>query len=172
MLPPISVGTDAQFLGGGQVGVNYQFGNRVIGAEAMFDWLLNSQNAIITATDPAGAVAANIRMRNARWLTTLSGRLGYAWDRVLLCAKGGGAWVTTNTPRFPSRARRRASPVPATPRVQATLQGSASSGRLPAIGRYAGNTRYRTARWRRGTPTFGGDVITYNNCNTSMSRVQ
>jgi hypothetical protein len=38
----------------------------------MFDWLSNSQNAIITATDPAGAVAANIGMRNARWLTTVS----------------------------------------------------------------------------------------------------
>src|SRR4029077_588418 len=34
----------------------------------------------------------------ARWLTTVSGRVGYAWDRVLLYAKGGGAWVATNTP--------------------------------------------------------------------------
>jgi hypothetical protein len=37
-------------LGGGQVGVNYEFANGiVIGAEAMFDWLSNSQNAIVTA---------------------------------------------------------------------------------------------------------------------------
>jgi hypothetical protein len=28
----------------------------------------------------------------------VSGRLGYAWDRVLLYAKGGGAWVATNSP--------------------------------------------------------------------------
>ena len=54
-------GTNAQFLGGGQIGVNYEFANGIsVGAEAMFDWLSNSQNAIITATDPAGAVAANI----------------------------------------------------------------------------------------------------------------
>jgi outer membrane immunogenic protein len=56
--------TNVQFLGGGQVGANYQFANGiVIGAEAMFDWLSNSQNAMVTATDPTGAVAANIERR-------------------------------------------------------------------------------------------------------------
>jgi opacity protein-like surface antigen len=94
-----SASTNAQFLGGGQVGVNYEFANGiVIGAEAMLDWASNSQNAIVTATDPTGIVAANIGTSNARWLTTVSGRLGYAWDRVLLYAKGGGAWVATNAP--------------------------------------------------------------------------
>src|ERR1700757_2484637 len=93
-----SASTNAQFLGGAQVGVNYEFANGiVIGAEALFDWLSNSQNAVVTATDPTGTVAANIGTSNARWLATVSGRLGYAWDRVLLYAKGGGAWVATNT---------------------------------------------------------------------------
>ena len=56
-----SAATNAQFLGGGQVGVNYQFANGVvIGAEAMFDWASNSQNATVTATDPTGSVAANM----------------------------------------------------------------------------------------------------------------
>jgi outer membrane immunogenic protein len=72
-----SAATNAQFLGGGQVGVNYEFANGiVIGAEAMFDWLANSQNATVTAADPSGAFAANIGTSNARWLTTVSGRLG------------------------------------------------------------------------------------------------
>src|SRR5262249_52199762 len=94
-----SAQTNVQFLGGGQVGVNYEFANGiVIGAEAMFDWASNSQNASVTATDPTGSIAASIGTSNARWLTTVSGRLGYAWDRVLLYAKGGGAWVATNTP--------------------------------------------------------------------------
>ena len=35
---------------------------------------------------------------NNRWLTTATGKLGYAWDRVLVYAKGGGAWVGTNNP--------------------------------------------------------------------------
>ncbi len=88
--------TNTQFLGGGQVGVNYQFwGGVVIGAEAMFDWLPNTTNTI-TATNPiAGTASATI---NNRWLTTATGKLGYGWDRVLLYGKGGGAWVGTNNP--------------------------------------------------------------------------
>src|ERR1700674_2523079 len=38
-------GQTVKFLGGGQVGVNYEFwGGVVIGAEAMFDWLPNTTN--------------------------------------------------------------------------------------------------------------------------------
>ena len=88
--------TNTQFLGGGQVGVNYEFwGGVVVGAEAMFDWLPNTTNTV-TATAPNGTVASvNI---NNRWLTTATGKLGYAWDRVLLYGKGGGAWVGANNP--------------------------------------------------------------------------
>ena len=39
--------TNTSFLGGGQVGVNYEFWSFfVIGAEAMFDWLPNTQNTV------------------------------------------------------------------------------------------------------------------------------
>jgi outer membrane immunogenic protein len=87
--------TTTQFLGGGQVGVNYEFwGGVVIGAEAMFDWLPNTGNTV-TATNPCcGTASATI---NNRWLTTATGKLGYAWDRVLLYGKGGGAWVGQNS---------------------------------------------------------------------------
>ena len=37
---------------------------------------------------------------NSRWLTTATGKLGYAWDRVLLYGKGGGAWVGANNPNL------------------------------------------------------------------------
>jgi outer membrane immunogenic protein len=169
-----SAGTNAQFVGGGQVGVNYQFGNgMVIGAEAMFDWLSNSQNAIITATDSTGTVAANIGMPNARWLTTVSGRLGYAWDRVLLYAKGGGAWVTTNTPTIS---------VAGMPASFTSTSNSTSSGYTAGFGvewAFAGNWSVRgeytyiglpsqTFTVAPATPTFGGDVITYNNRNISL----
>ncbi len=170
-----SAGTNAQFLGGGQVGVNYQFGNGiVIGAEAMFDWLSNSQNAIITATDPTGMVAANIGMPNARWLTTVSGRLGYAWDRVLLYAKGGGTWVTTNIPTIS---------VAGTPASFTSTSNTTSSGYTAGFGvewAFAGNWSVRgeyayiglpsqTFTVARATPTFGGEVITYSNRNISMA---
>ena len=85
------------FLGGGQVGVNYEFGGGVvIGAEAMFDWLPNTKNTVNLKRRCSGANLGSATINN-RWLTTATGKLGYAWDRVLLYAKGGGAWVGTNT---------------------------------------------------------------------------
>jgi opacity protein-like surface antigen len=35
-----------------------------------------------------------------RWLTTATGKLGYAWDRVLLYGKAGGAWVGAYNPNL------------------------------------------------------------------------
>ena len=82
--------SNAQFVGGGQVGANYQFwGGAVIGVEADFDWLPNTNNNITATID---GLPASVAINN-RWLTTVTGRLGYAWDRVLVYGKGGGAWV-------------------------------------------------------------------------------
>lgn len=82
--------TSTQFLGGGQVGANYQFwGGAVVGVEADFDWLPNTNNTN-TATILGNTVSVTA---NNRWLTTVTGRLGYAFDRVLVYGKGGGAWV-------------------------------------------------------------------------------
>jgi outer membrane immunogenic protein len=169
-----SAQTNVQFLGGGQVGVNYEFANGiVIGAEAMFDWASNSQNATVTATDPSGTVAATIGTSNARWLTTVSGRLGYAWDRVLLYAKGGGAWVATNTPAIS---------VAGTPASFSSISNTMSSGYTAGFGvewAFSGNWSARaeyayiglpnqTFTVAPATPTFGGDVITFSNRNISM----
>jgi len=84
-----------KFLGGGQVGANYEFGNGVlIGVEAMFDWLPNNSNTVsATLGAPfAPATLASVTFNNS-WVTTVTGRLGYAWDRLLIYGKGGGAWV-------------------------------------------------------------------------------
>jgi outer membrane immunogenic protein len=169
-----SAQTNVQFLGGGQVGVNYEFANGiVIGAEAMFDWASNSQNASVTATDPTGSIAASIGTSNARWLTTVSGRLGYAWDRVLLYAKGGGAWVATNTPPIS---------VAGAPANFSSISNTTSSGYTAGFGvewAFSGNWSARaeyafiglpnqTFTVAPATPTFGGDVITFSNRNISM----
>jgi outer membrane immunogenic protein len=91
-----STNNNTQFLGGGQIGVNYEFwGGVVVGAEAMFDWLPNTTNTITVTNPISGTASATI---NNRWLSTATGKLGYAWDRVLLYGKGGGAWVGTNSP--------------------------------------------------------------------------
>lgn len=89
-----AVGVDqgAGFLGGGQIGCDYQFAaNWVIGAAGDFSWAdINGQ-----ATDPffAGKNGVPITLQNRTdWLATATGRIGYAWDRLLLYGKGGAAW--------------------------------------------------------------------------------
>jgi outer membrane immunogenic protein len=88
---------NATFLGGGQVGANYQINNFVFGVEGDFDWLANNNNSGngTTIITPGGSTVIS-GSNNGRWLTTLTGRLGVAFDRVLVYGKGGGAWVGSN----------------------------------------------------------------------------
>jgi outer membrane immunogenic protein len=83
--------------------VNSEFwGGVVVGAEAMFDWLPNTTNtwtATAGPTAPLPGTVASATFTN-RWLTTATGKLGYAWDRVLLYGKAGGAWVGANNPNL------------------------------------------------------------------------
>lgn len=87
-----SANNSATFVGGGQVGFNYQFDRLVVGIEADFDWFANDNNSAAVTAFGTTVAASN----NARWLTTLTGRLGYAWNRVLFYGKGGGAWIGSN----------------------------------------------------------------------------
>ena len=66
----------------------------------MFDWRFNTNNTInTTLVAPPGlaGTAAAVTVNN-QWLTTATGKLGYAWDRVMVYAKGGGAWVGSSNP--------------------------------------------------------------------------
>ena len=89
---------NAVFTGGGQIGANYQFGAAVVGVEGMFDWLANQNNASAgLAVGPFNPVTGvndtiNVVSQN-RWLTTATGKLGFAADHWLFYAKGGWAWV-------------------------------------------------------------------------------
>jgi outer membrane immunogenic protein len=88
-----SQGSTSSFIGGGQIGGNYQIGSFVIGAEAMFDWLANNNNSgpgVTVPTVPASVIRVSA---NDRWVTTLAARFGYAVDHFLIYGKGGGGWV-------------------------------------------------------------------------------
>jgi outer membrane receptor protein involved in Fe transport/opacity protein-like surface antigen len=167
--------TNLQPLGGGQIGANYQFWDRfVVGAEAMFDWLPGSQLSQITAVDPTGTVSANIPNASEHSLATATGRLGYACDRVLLYAKGGGAWVATNSPTIS---------VNGVPASFASVGRTNSFGYTAGFGlewAFAGNWSLRAEYDYVGlpaqsytvaaaTPTFGGDVITVGDRNLSIA---
>jgi outer membrane immunogenic protein len=76
------------FLAGGQLGCDYQFaGNWVVGLEGDFAWA----DIKGTVNDPFFA-GKNFSSRTG-WIATGTGRIGYAFDRVLLYGKGGGAWA-------------------------------------------------------------------------------
>jgi opacity protein-like surface antigen len=167
--------TNVQFMGGGQVGVNYQFwGGVVIGAEAMFDWLPSTQTASITATAPDGT-GAFFGTINNRWLTTATGRLGYAWDRVLFYGKGGGAWVGACSPGITVGG----APLTLTSSNNSDFGWTAGFGlewafwnnwSLRAEYDYIGLSN-QTFTVAPGPTTFGDDVITFNNRSISIMTV-
>jgi outer membrane immunogenic protein len=86
--------SNGAFVGGGQVGFNYQFSNIVVGLEGDFDWASNnnSTNGVIIGA-PLGLGHTFAASVNNGWITLFTGRLGVAFDHVLLYGKGGGAWV-------------------------------------------------------------------------------
>jgi opacity protein-like surface antigen len=71
------------FLGGAQVGANYQTGPMVWGFEADYD--ASTQNKSL----PAGVLTGS--MSQTPWFATLRGRVGIAFDRTLVYGTAGGA---------------------------------------------------------------------------------
>src|ERR1700730_5196426 len=89
-----SNGNNAVFVAGGQAGFNYQFSNVVVGVEGDFDWAANNNN---TTAGVVGLGHTFTASANDRWMATVAGRLGYAFDRWMIYAKGGGGWVGANS---------------------------------------------------------------------------
>jgi len=84
----------SSFIGGGQVGYNWQFnGPWVIGVEWDFDWSSSGSNSVRAQIPGGNIIEANI---NPQWMTTVAGRFGYAVDTWLFYVKGGGGWVNTD----------------------------------------------------------------------------
>jgi len=69
------------FLGGGQVGVNAQFNRLVLGLEGDFSWT----DLKGSGTDSIGDTINT----NVEWTSTVTGRIGAAFDRLLVYGKGG-----------------------------------------------------------------------------------
>jgi outer membrane immunogenic protein len=73
------------FLGGAQVGVNWQFQQFVIGAEADFD------ATAIKLSQGAGGFGNG--SYTDPWMSTFAARFGWAADRALFYGKAGGAYM-------------------------------------------------------------------------------
>jgi outer membrane immunogenic protein len=77
---------NASFLGGGQIGADYQFApNWVLGVEGQFTGLTDNRRSFFTPT------GNGFRDRDD-WLGSVTGRLGYTWGPTLIYAKGGVAF--------------------------------------------------------------------------------
>ena len=66
----------------------------MIGAEWTFDWGGGDKTSNVV-TGPLGQ-QLQASANGASWLTTVTGRLGYAADRWLVYGKGGWAWLETS----------------------------------------------------------------------------
>jgi outer membrane immunogenic protein len=85
---PFSQDSRSGFLGGGQVGYNYQTGWIVVGAQADIAGL------DVKGTTPCLIVLSCTT--KSHWLATVSGRVGgVVADRTLLYVKGGVAWLNS-----------------------------------------------------------------------------
>lgn len=82
----------AGVLAGGTVGLNYQVGYWVFGIEADSAWTnFNGNRTCPSAAFPIFTTLLTCHTHMTS-MSTVAGRVGYAWDNVLLFAKGGGAW--------------------------------------------------------------------------------
>jgi outer membrane immunogenic protein len=82
------------FLGGAQVGCDYQFGSHfVLGAQADFSLAsVKGNHTDVFSLNPA--VSENFTAHtDVDRLGTITGRIGYAFERALFYVKGGAAWV-------------------------------------------------------------------------------
>src|SRR5262249_45384506 len=87
------------FMGGGQVGFNYQFSNIVLGVEWDIDWVGNNDNTN-SGIGVLGIGPIQVSSNNG-WITTLAGRFGVAYDTGSFMAKlvvVGSATVTSPLP--------------------------------------------------------------------------
>jgi len=86
-----NVNDKGAFIGGGQLGFNYQFGNFVLGIEADFDGVATTNSP---GTGVVGPAFGTIQVTsNNRWIATLAGRFGVTNDTWLFYGKAGGGWV-------------------------------------------------------------------------------
>jgi opacity protein-like surface antigen len=77
-------------LAGAQIGANWQTGHLVLGIEG--DWSSTDLRGENTCFSGLGGLNCQHVING---IETVAGRAGFAWDRSLLYAKGGAAWVNS-----------------------------------------------------------------------------
>ena len=86
----LSIGSDAGFVGGGQIGYNFQTGAFVFGVET------DIQYADLGSKANWGGYSYSFNGGGSQYFGTVRARLGYAFDRVLVYVTGGLAYGGLN----------------------------------------------------------------------------
>jgi outer membrane immunogenic protein len=93
-------GNDGNFLGGGQIGYNYQIGSFVVGVEADIQGIATDDNEAVFVPGPgfAGGTFVPGEFEDAAdWFGTVRLRAGVAVNQFLVYATGGLAYTEDNT---------------------------------------------------------------------------
>ena len=165
------------FIGGGQVGLNYQVNSFVIGIEGDFDWAANNNNTSNGVIVPGIGLGHTFQVTsNNRWITTVAARFGYAVNQVMFYGKAGGGWVGADGFTVTDLS------------TGTSFTGSGrntSGGWLVGAGfewafadNWSAKFEYdylglgsRTFTVPAGSPFFAGDTFTRNNRNVQMAKV-
>jgi len=76
-------------LAGGTVGCNYQVGSIVLGVENDLSWTNKGASSPDMPPFSRGAISST----SEKWIDTLRGRVGWAWDRFLVYGTAGAAFT-------------------------------------------------------------------------------
>jgi outer membrane immunogenic protein len=168
------------FIGGGQLGFNWQVSNFVLGFEADFDGAANNNNTGTVFIPTVGAIQLT---SNDRWITTLAARFGVtnSWfggtnNNWLFYGKAGVGWVGSDD--FTITNRTTGSSITAS-------NNNTNGGWLAGAGiewafasNWAAKIEYnylalddRTFTVPAGSPFLAGDAFTQSNRNIQMVKV-
>ena len=83
--------TASGFIGGGQIGYNWQHGSYVFGVEADFSFsgIKGGRNTGFLTPPPTLLSRSFVESDKLPWLATVRGRIGLTWQNFLLYATGG-----------------------------------------------------------------------------------
>jgi len=85
-------GGSGGFVGGGQVGFNYQINQWVLGVEGDLAGTTIKDSVNATVVGPGAVITGNAEA-SLDWVSTLAPRVGYAFNNWLVYGKVGGAWA-------------------------------------------------------------------------------
>jgi outer membrane immunogenic protein len=161
---PLGSITSPTFMGGGQIGYNYQVGHIVVGIESDADAHHWNATRTVAAVPPTLFGPGDSFAVSSGWEASLRGRIGYAWDRALIYLTGGVALTNANTSADFIATRGFPGAIASDSKV---LSGNTFGGGLEfaitnnwSLGAEGRFTWYRNSSYSAGTPATVGFPIT------------